>query len=295
MDNNIDLKNEKRALKVSKMSIEINAALSAVKLFCGILGRSAAMVSDAVHSLSDVLSTVAVIIGIKLAARKSDADHSYGHERFEPVAAVVLSGMLAITGALIGVSGIKKIIYYDVSSFEAPTFLAAAAAVVSILVKEIMYRYTALAAKQINSDALMADAWHHRSDALSSIGSLIGIAGAMAGFHLLDPIASVIICLFILRAAYEIFRDATDKLVDKACDEETESDMKRVVSETEGVISLDDIKTRLFGAKIYVDIEISAEKDLSLTDAHKIAQNVHDNIEKGFPLVKHCMVHVNPK
>ncbi len=295
MERNENSENEKIALRVSKISIEANAVLSALKLVCGIFGHSAAMVSDAVHSLSDVLSTLVVIIGVKLAARKSDADHSYGHERFEPVAAIVLSGMLAATGVMIGYSGIKKIVEYDAEAYVVPSALAAGAAVVSILTKEIMFRYTKSAAKKINSDALMADAWHHRSDALSSIGSFIGIAGAMAGFHLLDPIAALVICVFILHAAYGIFRDASDKLVDKACDEETENEMIKTVREMEGVISLDDIKTRLFGAKIYVDIEISAEKDLSLTEAHKIAQAVHDNIEKGFPLVKHCMVHVNPK
>lgn len=253
------------------------------------------MVSDAVHSLSDVLSTLVVIVGIKLAARKSDADHSYGHERFEPVAAIVLSCMLMAVGILIGVSGISKIINYDSAAYSVPSAAAAVAAAVSIIVKEIMFRYTKSAAKKINSDALMADAWHHRSDALSSIGSFIGIIGAMAGFPLLDPIAAVVICFFIIRAAYEIFREAADKLVDKACDEETENEMKKIIRETEGVISLDDIKTRLFGAKIYVDVEISAKKDLYLSEAHNIAQNVHDNIKQRFPLVKDCMVHVNPK
>lgn len=168
MDNNKDKNtdNEKTALKVSKISIEVNCGLSALKLFCGIFGNSTAMVSDAVHSLSDVLSTLVVIIRVKLAARSSNADHSYGHERFEPVAAIVLSGMLAAVGAVIGITGLNKIISYDSFSYGVPSALAAGAAVISLVTKEIMFKFTKAAAKKINSDALMADAWHHRSDAL---------------------------------------------------------------------------------------------------------------------------------
>ena len=157
-----------------------------------------------------------------------------------------------------------------------------------------MYWYTRAAAKRIHSTALEAEAWHHRSDALSSVGSLAGIAGAMCGIKILDPIASVIISLFIIKAAYDIMKDAIDKMIDKSCDKETVAKMSTIVTEQEGVKRLDVIRTRLFGNKIYVDIEISADENLSLRESHEISKRVHDVIEAEFPRVKHCMVHVNP-
>lgn len=140
----------------------------------------------------------------------------------------------------------------------------------------------------------MADAWHHRSDALSSIGSMIGILGARLGLPVLDPIASVVICIFILKAAFDVFKDAIDKMMDKACEDEVVDEMRRVISRQEGVMGIDQIKTRLFADKIYVDIEIQADGEETLTKAHTIAQRTHDEIEGAFPRVKHCMVHVNP-
>ena len=175
-----------------------------------------------------------------------------------------------------------------------PGIMALAAAVISIAAKEWMYWYTRAAAKRIRSGALMADAWHHRSDALSSVGALIGIGGARLGFPILDPAASVVICVFIEKAAYEIFMDAVDKMVDKACDEETEKQMRGCVLRQAGVIAVDLLQTRTFGNKIYVDIEIRVDGDKTLRESHGIAERVHDAIEKNFPKVKHIMVHVNP-
>lgn len=282
------------AMRTSVVSIIANLILSVFKFIAGIFGRSAAMVSDAVHSASDVFSTVIVIIGVKIAHKASDEDHPYGHDRLECVAAVVLAVVLAVTGIGIGWSGIGKIASGSLADIAIPTALPMAAAVISIVVKEGMYWYTRAAAKKIGSDALMADAWHHRSDSLSSIGSLIGIIGARMGYAILDPVASVVICLFILKAAFDIFMEALEKMVDKSCDKETVEKMKREVLSVEGVIALDELKTRLFGAKCYVDIEIGADGNSTLFTAHAIAEKVHDGIEKNFPEVKHCMVHVNP-
>ncbi|MDO4945153.1 MAG: cation diffusion facilitator family transporter [Ruminococcus sp.] len=282
------------AMRTSVVSIIANLILSVFKFIAGIFGRSAAMVSDAVHSASDVFSTVIVIIGVKIAHKASDEDHPYGHDRLECVAAVVLAVVLAVTGIGIGWSGIGKIASGSIADIAIPTALPMIAAVISIAVKEGMYWYTRAAAKKIGSDALMADAWHHRSDSLSSIGSLIGIIGARMGYAILDPVASVVICLFILKAAFDIFMEALEKMVDKSCDKETVEKMKREVLSVEGVIALDELKTRLFGAKCYVDIEIGADGNSTLFTAHAIAEKVHDGIEKNFPEVKHCMVHVNP-
>jgi cation diffusion facilitator family transporter len=281
------------ANRVSVVTIAVNAALSAFKLAAGVLAHSAAMVSDAVHSLSDVLSTVIVIIGMNMAGQKSDKLHPYGHERFECVASIVLALMLGVTGAGIGYSGIKSIIDGNYEN-RIPGVAALVAALVSIAVKEWMFRYTRAAAKRVNSGALMADAWHHRSDALSSIGAFAGIFGAMLGFPALDAVASIAICLFIAKAAYDIFMDAVNKMVDKSCDEKTLCALRELTASRPGVIAVDDIRTRIFGSRVYVDIEIAADKDLDLTRAHKIAENVHDAVEKDFPAVKHCMVHVNP-
>lgn len=286
---------EKIALRVSRNSIIINLFLSLVKFITGLLGHSGAMVSDAVHSASDVFSTFVVIIGVKMANQESDKKHQYGHERLESVASILLAAVLAVTGLGIGYQGIRTIISgTEGENLVVPTMLPLIAAIVSILVKEGMYWYTIRAAKRIHSDALKADAWHHRSDALSSVGSFIGILGAQMGFPILDPIASVIICVFILKAVYDIFMDAVGKMTDEACDDKTVEAICGVAKRQAGVVRLDDVKTRTFGNKAYVDIEISVDGDMTLWEAHEIAERVHEQIEVNFTNVKHCMVHVNP-
>ena len=282
------------AYKVSAVSIAVNLVLSLLKLAVGIVASSGAMISDAVHSASDVFSTIIVIVGIAMSRKKSDADHQYGHERMECMASLLLAAVLAFTGGGIGIKGIQKIAGGNYGNLAVPGALALAAAVVSILVKEWMYWYTRTAAKKINSGALLADAWHHRSDALSSVGAFIGILGARMGYPVLDAAASVGICLFIEKAAFEICRDAMDKMVDKSCPDELVDRMREVVRKEEGVINIDDMKTRLFGDKIYVDVEFSADGRKSLEESHDIAERVHAAIEREFPAVKHCMVHVNP-
>lgn len=286
--------NEQIAVKVSFVSIVWNIILSFFKLFAGIFAHSGAMISDAIHSASDVLSTVIVIVGVKIANRESDDTHPYGHERMECVAALVLAVILFATGIGIGYKGVLIIMSGDYSHLTVPGVLALIAAVISIIVKEGMYWYTRGAAKKIDSGALMADAWHHRSDALSSVGSFAGILGARMGYPVLDPIASVVICAFILKAAFEIFMDSINKMTDAASDPETIEKIKEIILKQDGVIKIDQLKTRLFGDKIYVDTEIQVNGDISLREAHKIAHSVHDAIENGIPKVKHCMVHINP-
>lgn len=285
----------KEGMKVSIASIIGNIFLSIFKFVAGVIGKSNAMISDSIHSLSDVLSTVIVIIGLKLSNKKADNSHPYGHERMECVAAFLLSIFLLITGLGIGWIGLKIVILSDYSSIQVPTTIALVAAIISILTKEIMYWYTRKVAKKIKSDALMADAWHHRSDSLSSIGSLIGISGAMLGFKLLDPIASIIICICIIKVAFDIFMDSVNKMIDKSCSSEFIEELKEFVLKIDGVQEIDSIKTRLFGNRIYIDIEISADENLTLKESHQIAQNVHDEIENNYEEVKHCMVHMNPK
>ena len=281
------------ALRVSYITMAINLGLSLVKLAAGLLAHSGAMISDAVHSASDVFSTVIVIIGMRAAGKESDKEHPYGHERLECVAAIVLAGALLATGLLIGYQGIRSILSPD-QELAVPGVMALIAAAVSIAVKEGMFHYTRAAAKQVNSEALMADAWHHRSDALSSIGALIGIAGARLGLPIMDPIASLVICVMIVKAAYDIFRDAVDKMVDHSCDEETENAIRELTLKHEGVEHIDRMMTRQFGNRVYIEMEISVDGEMALRKAHDIAEQVHDQIEQAFPQVKHIMIHVNP-
>lgn len=282
------------AYRVSVQTILLNIVLSVGKLIAGLVAHSGAMISDAVHSASDVLSTILVIVGVRMAGKQSDANHEYGHERMECVVAILLSVMLLLTGVGIGIVGIQNILNSADHSIQVPGMLALWAAIVSIVVKEGMFWYTRAAAKKINSSALMADAWHHRSDALSSIGSFAGILGARLGYPILDPIASLIICLFIVKVSVDIFKDAIDKMVDKSCSKQVENEIRSLVCAQDGVRRLDLLQTRMFGNKIYVDLEISADASQSLEQAHQIAERVHQTVEQNFPAVKHCMVHVNP-
>lgn len=290
--NDIDFENI--ANRVSFITIVGNVLLSIIKLLAGIIAHSNAMISDAIHSASDVFSTIIVIIGIKLSARKPDKEHPYGHERMECVAAIVLSIVLFITGLGIGSTAVKNITSGSYNTLQIPGILALAAAILSIVCKEGMYWYTRYNAKKIDSSALMADAWHHRSDAFSSIGALVGIAGARLGFPVMDSVASLVIFVFIIKAAYDIFKDAIDKMVDHSCDDKTEKEIRDCVMGNKDVLGIDLLQTRIFGNKIYVDVEIRANASYTLKEAHEIAESVHNDIEKNFPKVKHIMVHVNP-
>ena len=284
---------EKRmANRVSIITIIINLVLSVLKFLVGFFGHSQALISDAIHSASDVVSTVAVMFGINLSDKKSDTSHPYGHERIECIFSIILAMMLFITGVGIGITAIKNIV--SGAEIAIPSKIALIAATVSIAVKEWMYHYTKRAAKKINSSSMLADAWHHRSDALSSVGSLIGVGGALLGFTICEPIASIVICIFIGKASVDIFMDAVNRLIDRSCtDEETER-IRECVMEIDGVKNIDKLMTRRFGSRIYVDLEISEDADMTLAEAHSIAELVHDNIEEKIPEVKHCMIHVNP-
>lgn len=289
-----ELEFQKVVNKVSMITILGNVALSVMKLLAGIIAHSNAMISDAVHSASDVFSTIVVIIGVKLASKEPDKEHPYGHERLECVAAIILAMVLFITGLGIGMEAFGNIISGNYSELQVPGILALIAAVVSIVSKEGMYWYTRYYARRIDSGALMADAWHHRSDAFSSVGALVGIGGAMLGFPVMDSIASLVIFVFIAKAAFDIFKDAIDKMVDHSCDEETEKRIYDCVLDNEYVLGIDLLHTRVFGNKIYVDVEILADESCTLREAHDIAETVHNEIEQNFPKVKHIMVHVNP-
>ena len=278
--------------RMSYVGILGNVFLAAFKLFAGILGRSGAMISDAVHSLSDVFATFVAYLGVRLSRQPEDEEHPYGHERLECVASLILGLILAGTGFGIGYTGIHKLVSKE--ELEIPTILPLIAAIVSIVSKEAMFWYTMYYAKKMDSSAFKADAWHHRSDAISSVGAFIGIALAKIGFPFMDPVASLIICMFILKVAFDISKNALDEMIDSSGGEELEQNIRNFVSIQPGVVNIDLLHTRKFGNRIYIDLEIAADRNISLIEAHEIAENVHSKVEQEFPNVKHVMIHVNP-
>jgi len=247
--------NEQKIIKkLSLTGILGNVLLAGFKLAAGILGNSGAMVSDAVHSLSDVFATLIAFFGVHISRQKEDREHPYGHERLECVASMILGLILAGTGVGIGYTGLRKLAF-DRGSIEIPTMLPLIAALVSIVVKEGMFWYTMYYAKRLDSPAFKADAWHHRSDAISSIGSFIGIGLARLGLKIMDPVASLLICLLILKVAYEILRDALDKMIDTSCDRDYEQKLRLFVEAQSGVQKIDLLRTRQFGNKVYIDLQ----------------------------------------
>lgn len=280
--------------KISFVGIAGNIVLSSFKLFAGIYGNSSAMVSDAVHSMSDVFATFIAMLGVKLSKRTADENHPYGHERLECLASLLLGVLLLVTGLGIGKVGLTNIFSGDYKNLTPPATIALIAAIVSIVTKEGMYWYTRYYAKLLNSSAFLADAWHHRSDAFSSIGSLVGIGGAMLGYPVLDSVASVVICLFILKVAYDILKTAVNNMLDTSCGEEYDRKLKSFIAGQEGVVRVDMLRSRSFGNMVYVDLEMAVDGDIPLRQAHAIAERVHADVEAHFPEVKHIMIHINP-
>lgn len=278
---------------VSIITMIINMILCLFKLVAGLYGHSQAMLSDAIHSLSDVLSTLIVMIGVHFSTQKADHEHPYGHDRIECIAAMLLAVLLVFTGLQSGYQSLCYLIYPH--TIVIPSMIALIAAIISIVIKEAMYWYTLYYATKIRSSSLTADALHHRSDAFSSIASLIGIGGSMLGLSWLDPIASLCLCIFILKPAICIFYDATMKMIDHSCKDEIIQQLTSFILKQDCVLSIDLLKTRMFNEKYYIDLEIGVDEKLSLNEAHLIAHQVHDNLEKEFPDIKHCMIHVNPK
>ncbi|MDU1078336.1 cation diffusion facilitator family transporter [Clostridium sp.] len=277
-------------VRVSKNTIIGNFILAFIKILIGFIARSTAMLADGMHSLSDVITTIGVIIGLKLSHKEADKSHPYGHERIESITSLFLSTVLFLVAISIGYSGIIKIINH---SYVTPGFSAIIAAIISIIVKELMYWYTIKYANQINSPSLKADAWHHRSDALSSAGALIGIAGARMGYTFLDPLVAIIIALVIIKVAFDISKQSIAQLIDEAASEEDIQVIIDRINSIDGIYEIKNLKTRKHSNRLYVDVDISVDATLTVEEGHKIALYVHNLIEED-SRIKHCMVHVNP-
>lgn len=286
------MNNYEIAKKVSITTIVANILLAIVKIIAGVIGKSSAMMADGFHTLSDVITTVIVLVGIKIANKKADKNHPYGHEKFESVFAKLLSLFLILTGLFIGYEAITILTHKE---FTVPGKIALYAAVASILVKEIMYRYTLISAKKIKSTSMEADAWHHRSDALSSIGTFVGILGARLGFPALDPIAGIIVSLLIIKVGVDLYLRSVSELVDEAADSRIVEEIEEKTMSIQGVEKINTLKTRVFGNKIYVDMDIMVDGNITVKEGHNIAEKVHDKLEDEIEEIKHCMIHIEPK
>lgn len=286
------MENAKIGTRASLITISINIVLCIFKMLAAFIGKSSAMLADSIHSLADILTTVVVIIGLKVSSKAADDKHPYGHEKFEPIFAKVMSLILSFTGISIGYKALHDLI---TGNLHSPGKIALVAAAVSIIVKEGMYWYTIIIARKIKSIAMETDAWHHRSDALSSIGTFLGILGARMGIRILDPIAGLLVSFLIIKIGIEYYFKAIKELVDHSATQEIIDEIRNITYKTQGVCNITNLKTRIFGNKIYADIEISVDGDLTVNEGHEIAQNVHNSIEKNISDIKHCLVKVNPK
>lgn len=289
----------RRGEKVTIACIIGNIVLSALKLAAGIIGGSKAMIADSLHSASDIVATSVVLVGIKVAQKPADQEHPYGHGKIEPLAAAFV-GVTLIFAAIVIVKGTVESIVQQ--TFTTPTVLALAAAVVSIVVKEAMYRVTYAAGKKINSEAIMADAWHHRSDAYSSIGTFVGILGAIIGgrfgirfLQYLDPIAGAVVACLIFKVAYDILKHAVKGLMDAAPESEKLIKIWHTVAEVDGVSTISDVKARYIGQRLFVDLEIEVDAQLSVDQGHAIAEYARNQVIESVPDAYEVLVHVEPQ
>lgn len=278
--------------KVTIQSILWNIFLTIIKIFAGIFGKSSAMISDGLHSASDIISSVGVLIGNKIAKTPNDKEHNYGHEKAETLVSFLLSILLIIVSLKIGWGALQSL--FNLDSVQVPTVLPLIVSIISIGIKEYQYRITIRIANRINSPSLKADAWHHRSDALSSIAAFIGIGGAMLGFKALDPIASIVVALFVAKVGFDILKDSTNELMDYSIDDEQEEQIRKIAEKIDGVINLGELRTRKHGAMAYVDLTICVNKDLTVLEGHELAHKIEKYIINEMKFVKGITVHVEP-
>lgn len=280
------------ATNVTLLSIFWNIVLTIIKIIAGLLGKSSAMIADGLHSASDIISSIGVLIGNIIAKTPNDKEHNYGHEKAETLVSFLLSMLLIYVALKIGFNGVKSL--FDLNSVQIPTMLPLIVSIISIAIKEYQFRITIKVAKKINSPSLKADAWHHRSDALSSVAAFIGIGGSLLGFKALDPIATIIVGLFVAKVGFDIFKDSMNELMDYSIDEEEELKILNLARETEGVLYIGDLKTRKHGSMAYVDLTICVNKDLTVIEGHEIANTLEISILENLPIVKGVTVHVEP-
>lgn len=290
---------EKQITRVTLIGSIVNLILTAIKITAGVVGKSGAMIADGIHSLSDLASDIVVLIFVPIAGKAKDKDHQYGHGKFETLATLIVSLILMVVAIRLVASSAKSIISaLSGNILPKPGYIALAAAIISIVSKEILYQYTALVARRTNSSVCKANAWHHRSDALSSIGSLLGIGGAVIlgnKWTILDPVAAVIIGLMILFVAIKMAKAPIEELMEKSLDEKTEKEITDIILATEGVQNMHNLKTRRNGQSKIIDCHIRVKRTISIVEAHDIATNVEKNLKQKFGNETQTSIHIEPE
>jgi len=289
---------EKEIYRVTLAGTAVNAILVLLKFAAGILGRSSALVADAVHSLSDFITDIIVLSFVRISGKPRDEEHGYGHGKFETFATMIIGVILTITGIVLMANSIRLIIAsLDGIGLSKPSGVALAVAAISIVSKELLYRYTVCIGRRLRSDAVIANAWHHRSDALSSIGTVIGIAGAMflgESWRILDPLAAAVVSIFIIKAGYDIIRPAISELLEASLPKEQRDELERIITGVPGVEGFHNLRSRKIGDTIAVDLHIKMDGDMRLTEAHDIASQVEAEIRRHFGPKSTIYIHMEP-
>lgn len=289
---------EKQIFRVTLLGSFVNLLLVVFKFIAGIVGHSAAMIADAVHSLSDFITDIIVIIFVAISGKPEDSDHSYGHGKYETLATAVIGIILFFVGVGILISGIKAIVgALQGEPLQAPSLLALIAAVISIVVKEALYHYTVKRGKALGSSSVVANAWHHRSDALSSIGTAIGIGGAVflgEQWRILDPIAAVVVSIFIVKVAVELIKPCIDELVERSLPEEVEQRIHALILQSPQVSSPHHLRTRRIGGYIAIEVHIRMDGQISLSEAHQVASDIERRLKAEFGEKTHIGIHMEP-
>ena len=289
---------EKQIFRVTLLGSFVNLLLVVFKFIAGIVGHSAAMIADAVHSLSDFITDIIVIIFVAISGKPEDSDHSYGHGKYETLATAVIGIILFFVGVGLLISGIKAIVgALQGEPLQAPSLLALIAAVISIVVKEALYRYTVKRGKALGSSSVVANAWHHRSDALSSIGTAIGIGGAVflgEQWRILDPIAAVVVSIFIVKVAVELIKPCIDELVERSLPEEVEQRIHALILQSPQVSSPHHLRTRRIGSCIAIEVHIRMDGQISLSEAHQVASDIERRLKAEFGEKTHIGIHMEP-
>ncbi len=290
---------QKEIVKVTVIGTIVNAVLIVMKFAAGIFGNSAAMVADGVHSLSDFLTDFVVIVMLKISSKPSDEDHDFGHGKYETLATTIIGLLLILVGGGILWSGVTKIFgfYFNDESLASPGWLAFGAAVASILLKEGIFQYTIKKSKNLNSEALVANAWHHRSDALSSIGTAIGIGAACIlgnKWAILDPLAAVIVSFFIFKVALQLIRSSVDQLLESSLPKEIEDRIENTVNSYPGVTEMHDLRTRQVGVNYAITMHVRMDGNITLYEAHEKADQIEKDLKEKFGHQTIITIHVEP-
>lgn len=278
--------------KVTLISILLNVVLTILKILAGLLGNSTAIISDGLHSASDIITSIGILIGNKISRKPRDEEHQYGHEKAESLVSFILSSVLIIVAIKIGYDGVKEL--FNINNILVPNALPLIVAIISIGIKEYQYQITIRVANKINSSSLKADAWHHRSDALSSIAAFIGIGGAMLGFKILDPIASIIVAIVVVKVGVDILKSSCDELMDSSISKQDISEIEALVSKSDNIYGIKDFKSRKYGSVAYVDMSILIDNDKTLEEAHDIADELEKSIISNLNYIKEINIHTEP-